>query len=39
MLKDGRYEQYYEKWFGPKGTVPYPMTKEAAVLMKLQAWP
>jgi polar amino acid transport system substrate-binding protein/glutamate/aspartate transport system substrate-binding protein len=39
MIKDGRYGQYYEKWFGPKGTVPYPMTKEAAILMKLQAWP
>jgi len=39
MIKDGRYEQYYEKWFGPKGTVPYPMTKEASTLMKLQAWP
>ena len=39
MLKDGRYEKYYEKWFGPNGTVPYPMTKEAAILMKLQAWP
>ncbi len=39
MIKDGRYEQYYEKWFGPNGTVPYPMTKEAAILIKLQAWP
>jgi polar amino acid transport system substrate-binding protein/glutamate/aspartate transport system substrate-binding protein len=39
MIKDGRYEQYYEKWFGPNGTVPYPMTKEASTLMKLQAWP
>ena len=39
MIKDGRYEQYYEKWFGPSGTVPYPMSKEAATLMKLQAWP
>ena len=38
-IKDGRYEQYYEKWFGPSGTVPYPMSKEAATLMKLQAWP
>ena len=39
MIKDGRYEKYYQKWFGPQGTVPYPMTKEAAILMKLQAWP
>ena len=39
MIKDGRYDQFYDKWFGPNGVVPYPMTKEAAVLMKLQAWP
>jgi len=39
MIKDGRYAKYYEKWFGANGTVPYPMTKEAAILMKLQAWP
>lgn len=39
MIKDGRYYQYYDKWFGPKGVVPYPMTKEAATLMKLQALP
>lgn len=39
MVKDGRYETLYEKWFGPQGTVPYPMTDEARILMKLQAWP
>lgn len=39
MIKDGRYQQYYDKWFGPQGTVPYPMTQEAQTLMKLQAWP
>jgi ABC-type amino acid transport substrate-binding protein len=39
MIKDGRYHQFYEKWFGPDGVVPYPMTEEAETLMKLQAWP
>lgn len=39
MIKDGRYDRFYEKWFGPDGVVPYPMTKDAATLMKLQAWP
>lgn len=39
MIKDGRYDQLYTKWFGPQGTVPYPMTDEARILMKLQAWP
>jgi polar amino acid transport system substrate-binding protein/glutamate/aspartate transport system substrate-binding protein len=39
MIKDGRYQEHYDKWFGPQGTVPYPMTQEAQTLMKLQAWP
>ena len=39
MIKDGRYDKYYDKWFGPNGTVPYPMTQEAETLMKMQAWP
>lgn len=39
MIKDGRYDKLYNKWFGPKGVVPYPMTSEARTLMKLQAWP
>lgn len=39
MIKDGRYDRFYEKWFGPDGVVPYPMTNDAATLMKLQAWP
>jgi len=39
MEKDGRYKKLYYKWFGAKGTVPYPMTNEARTLMKLQAWP
>jgi ABC-type amino acid transport substrate-binding protein len=39
MIKDGRFDKIYEKWFGPKGTVPYPMTEEFKTLLKLQAWP
>ena len=27
-LVSGRYFELYEKWFGPKGEVPYPMTAE-----------
>jgi ABC-type amino acid transport substrate-binding protein len=27
-LVSGRYFELYEKWFGPKGEVPYPMTTE-----------
>jgi ABC-type amino acid transport substrate-binding protein len=39
MIKDGRFFQIYDKWLGPKGTVPYPITDEFRTLLKLQAWP
>jgi ABC-type amino acid transport substrate-binding protein len=39
MIKDGRFMDLYQKWFGPAGTVPYPLTEEFATLIKLQAWP
>jgi ABC-type amino acid transport substrate-binding protein len=34
-LESGKYFEIYEKWFGPKGEVPYPMTPNVkAYLMK-----
>lgn len=39
MIKDGRFEKLYDKWFGTNGTVPYPMSEEFKTLLKLQAWP
>jgi ABC-type amino acid transport substrate-binding protein len=27
-FESGKYFELYEKWFGPKGEVPYPMTAE-----------
>jgi polar amino acid transport system substrate-binding protein/glutamate/aspartate transport system substrate-binding protein len=39
MIKDGRFNQIYDKWLGPKGTVSYPMSEEFKTLLKLQAWP
>jgi ABC-type amino acid transport substrate-binding protein len=27
-IKSGKYFELYEKWFGPKGEVPYPLTAE-----------
>jgi ABC-type amino acid transport substrate-binding protein len=39
MIKDGRFSQIYDKWLGPKGTVPYPMSDEFKTLLKLEAWP
>jgi len=26
LIKSGKYFELYDKWFGPKGEVPYPMT-------------
>jgi polar amino acid transport system substrate-binding protein/glutamate/aspartate transport system substrate-binding protein len=39
MFVDGRYMKYYEKWFGPEGEVPFPMTADFKTLLKLQSWP
>jgi ABC-type amino acid transport substrate-binding protein len=39
MIKDGRFERLYQKWFGPNGVVPYPMTEPFKILIDLQAWP
>jgi ABC-type amino acid transport substrate-binding protein len=34
-LESGKYFDIYEKWFGPKGELPYPMTPQVkAYLMK-----
>jgi polar amino acid transport system substrate-binding protein len=34
-FESGKYFDIYEKWFGPKGEVPYPMTPQVkAYLMK-----
>jgi ABC-type amino acid transport substrate-binding protein len=34
-LESGKYFEIYDKWFGPKGELPYPMTSEVkAYLMK-----
>lgn len=39
MIKDGRFETLYNKWFGPKGVVPLPMTDEYKVLLKSLSYP
>ena len=28
VIKSGKYFELYDKWFGPKGEVPYPLTSE-----------
>lgn len=39
MIKDGRYFKIYEKWLGPKGVVPYPLSAEFRTYLKLESWP
>ncbi len=39
MIKDGRFEQIYDKWFGPNGEVPLPMSNEYEMLLKVLSYP
>jgi ABC-type amino acid transport substrate-binding protein len=38
-IESGKYFELYEKWFGPKGEVPYPLTTENKRFMELQVVP
>jgi ABC-type amino acid transport substrate-binding protein len=38
-IKSGRFEEIYEKWFGPKGEVPLPMSAEYKTLLKALSCP
>lgn len=38
-ISSGRYFQIYDKWFGPKGEVPYPLTAENKRFLELQVVP
>jgi ABC-type amino acid transport substrate-binding protein len=35
-FESGKYFEIYEKWFGPKGEVPYPMTPQVKVYLMKQ---
>jgi polar amino acid transport system substrate-binding protein/glutamate/aspartate transport system substrate-binding protein len=39
LINSGKFFKLYDKWMGPKGEVPIPMTDEYRTLLKLQAWP
>jgi ABC-type amino acid transport substrate-binding protein len=38
LFESGKYFELYEKWFGPKGELPYPMSAEvkASLLSQLK---
>ncbi len=38
-IKSGRFEQIYDKWFGPKGEVPLPMSTEYKTLLQALSYP
>jgi len=38
-IDGGEYFKIYDKWFGPKSDVPYPLSPEARTLLKLQVVP
>jgi ABC-type amino acid transport substrate-binding protein len=39
MIKSGKFEEIYDKWFGPKGEVPLPMSGEYKTLLKSLSYP
>ena len=38
-IESGKYFELYEKWFGPKGEAPYPLTPENRRFLLLQVVP
>ncbi|HEY7165880.1 MAG TPA: transporter substrate-binding domain-containing protein [Candidatus Binatia bacterium] len=38
-IESGRYFELYEKWFGAKGEVPYPMSGETKRFLQMQVVP
>lgn len=38
-IESGKYFEIYDKWFGPKGEVPYPLTAETKRFLQMQVVP
>ena len=38
-IESGKYFEIYDKWFGPKGEVPYPLTAENRRFLQMQVVP
>jgi len=38
-VEDGEYFKLYDKWFGPKGELPYPMTDDVKKFLMYQVVP
>ena len=38
-IESGKYLEIYDKWFGPKGEVPYPLAPETKRFLQMQVVP
>ncbi len=38
-IESGKYFEIYDKWFGPKGEVPYPLAAETKRFLQMQVVP
>ena len=38
-IESGKYFEIYDKWFGPKGEVPYPLSAETKRFLQMQVVP
>jgi len=39
LIKSGNFYEIYERWLGPQGEVPFPMSGDYKTLLELQSWP
>jgi len=38
-IESGEYQKLYDKWFGPRGEVPYPLSETAQIFLQMQVIP
>ncbi|HWP34025.1 MAG TPA: ABC transporter substrate-binding protein [Thermodesulfobacteriota bacterium] len=38
-IESGEYRRLYDKWFGPRGEVPYPLSERAWSFLQMQVMP
>jgi hypothetical protein len=38
-IASGLYFEIYDKWFGPKGDVPYPLTADTKRFLQMEVVP
>ncbi len=39
LIDNGKYFELYDKWFGERGVVPYPMSPQVRNYMIMQSMP